>query len=104
RANASFRSGISGAYCAWTSTCGIATAGHGRRPPPHQQPVSNAGHEQHGDAVVDEPEVVVELLPARAERPACSGEGEAPDGVPDRGEDGVARKRRLEQAGGYRHE
>src|SRR5215210_8110936 len=79
-AKASFNSGMSGAYCALTSTCGIATASHRRRPPPpHEQPRPGAD-DRDGDRHVQVAEGVVEVLPARAEPPARAREGEAPRG------------------------
>src|SRR3954454_1165978 len=96
RANASFNSGTSGAYCALTSTCGIATASHRRRPPPpHEQPRRRAD-DRDGDRHVGVAEGVVEVLPARAEPPACAREGEAPQRGAERGPENVAAERHLE--------
>src|SRR4051794_37564643 len=97
RANASFNSGMSGAYCALTSTCGIATASHRRRPPPHEQPRRRA-EDRDRDRHVGVAEGVVEVLPARAEPPACAREGEAPQRGAERGPENVAAQRHLEDA------
>src|SRR3954471_16415446 len=80
-AKAAFSSGISGAYCAFTSTSGtLDTALDGSRaalsPPGEEEDEENRDPER--DRVVDETEVLVERVPARAERPACTGEREAP--------------------------
>src|SRR3954454_21099576 len=95
-ANASFSSGMSGAYCALTSTCGIATASHRRRPPPpHEQP-RRRRDDHDGDRNVGVAEGVVEVLPARAEPPAGAREGEAPQRGAERGPENVAAERHLE--------
>src|SRR5215211_4282305 len=103
RANASFNSGISGAYCALTSTCGIATASHRRRPPPDEQPRRDPD-DRDGDRHVGIAEDMVEVLPARAESPACAREGEAPDRRADGRPQDVTAERHLEDAGRDRDE
>src|SRR3954447_4812424 len=82
-ANACWSSGISGAYCALTSTSGMLgadTALDGSRAtaaPPHEE-VHEADRHAERDEVVDEAEVGVELLVTGAERPAGAREREAP--------------------------
>src|SRR5262249_58295504 len=71
RSNARFRSGMSGAYCALTSTSGIrgtSLQSIGASPAQHQ--VGDADQKSCNDRDFDEPELVVEALVARAERPA----------------------------------
>src|SRR2546423_5768632 len=105
RANASFNWGISGGYCALTSTWGIGgAASHGNRAPTAQHQVRREQHDSRDDRVLHVVEAMVDALPARAEAPACRRPGKAPDGASDRGQDRVARERRFEHAGGNRDE
>src|SRR5690242_12960577 len=83
RVNASWSSGIRGAYCALTSTCGIFMGGKGSRATPSPDQVRRETHDSHHDRVLDPAEVVVERVPAGAEPPADPGQDEAPDAVAD---------------------
>src|SRR5574339_438384 len=101
-------SGMNGAYCALTSTSGITTArvyprclrrirrkrasnrlvravGAGLAPTLQEAPGDRGddSDDEHRDDVVDEPERLVELLPARPRRPAGAGEREAPERRPE---------------------
>src|SRR5262245_11630594 len=105
RENASFSSGIRGAYCALTSTSGIGgTAAHRRGATPPDDQVSGKGNDRNRHEDLDITERVVELLPACAERIPGGCEPERPDRAADRGQGRVARKRSLEDAGGDRDE
>src|SRR3954468_16680593 len=105
RAKASCSSGISGAYCALTSTCGIGgTASHGNRPAPPHNPVPPAQHDRDDDRELGVLERVVEAFPARAEGPADAGEAEAPDRAARRREQRVTAEGRAEDAGRDRDE
>src|ERR1051325_1160611 len=97
--------GREGAYCAFTSTSGIGgTIGKSRRPPPpHQEPDPEEDHRRN-DGDLDEAEVVMEALVARAEPIANSGEGECPHRGADQGQDRVAPERHPEDPGGDRDE
>src|SRR4051794_997579 len=82
-AKASLSSGISGAYCALTSTSGTLGADTGLDGSrAASAPVAEEQHRDHEnggrDRVVDEAEVLVERLVAGAERPADAREEEAP--------------------------
>src|SRR5262249_29613640 len=90
-AKACWSSGISGAYCALTSTSGIfGTPRHGRRALSIPQKRQAHNHERdEGDAHVRQR--VVELVVVRAERPAAGGEAEA--------EDRAAEERLRDEAG-----
>src|SRR5215210_8850037 len=94
----------SGAYCALTSTSGICTARKATRPASADQEIGNERDEDRGDRVVDVVELLVERLPARAERPADARERETPDRRPQKREDGVAPEGEAEDAGGNRDE
>src|SRR6185312_3290877 len=84
----SFSSSRSGAYCALTSTSGISgTAAQSRCASATDEPDRDAREDKHGDRDVDEPEVVVEGLVARAERPPDAREPEAPDHAAEERED-----------------
>src|SRR3954471_5641033 len=104
-ANASCSFGISGAYCALTSTWGIDIAGaHRSRAAPTQYPVRHTRHDSHHDRDLDPAEVVVERLPVRPECPAGGRQNDAPDRVADQRQQVVAREGALENTGGDRHE
>src|ERR1044072_7231121 len=98
----SFSSSRSGAYCALTSVSGIATGatlpfGRALESPtarsashqPDHRVDDQRGHERPDD-VVRVAELLVEALPARADRHTDTGECEAPDGPAERGRDGGA--------------
>src|SRR4051794_23921445 len=105
RANASCSFGISGAYCALTSTWGIDMAGsHRSRAAPAQCPQGDRREDREHDGDLDEAEVVVQRVPVPPERPAGAREHEAPDRVADQREHVVAGKRALENTGRDRHE
>src|SRR3954454_11502107 len=101
----------SGAYCAFTSTCGIAAtrarilaclqppAPHEARHDPER---SDDDEDEHDD--VDVVERPVEPVPVRADRPADAGEGEAPEGRADERQQRVAREPVAEDAGRDRDE
>src|SRR4051794_28162142 len=96
-ANASFSCGMSGAYCALTSTSGIrGTPLQSIGPSSPQDQVGDADENScnHGD--FDEAELLVEALVARAERPADAREGEGPDCRADQRQDDVAAERDAE--------
>src|SRR6516225_40089 len=79
-AKACWSSGISGAYCALTSTSGIfGTPRHGRRALPVPQVGSDDSEDAH-ERDADVGERVVQGVVARAERPASGGEAEAERG------------------------
>src|SRR5262245_17570181 len=74
----SFSSALSGAYCALTSTSGICgTAAHLSHASPTEIP-DQQREDTDSDERLDVAEVVVERLPARAERPARARDPEAP--------------------------
>src|SRR3954453_21104738 len=105
RANASWRRGISGAYCALTSTWGIDIArAHRSRASPPQDQVRHEQHDPCDDGELAVAEIVVQGVPVRAEGPPGSREDGAPDAVPDQREDVVPDERALEDAGGNRDE
>src|SRR5437899_11148979 len=83
-------SGISGAYCALTSMSGIVcTATHCSDLAPPIQEIRREDQNAYHDGVLGVPEVVVELLVARAEPVAGPGDTEGPDGGADQGQHGV---------------
>src|SRR6266545_3777715 len=100
----SFSSGMSGAYCALTSTSGVVGTG--------PQPVRAAAEEQprrsqhdHGDhSVVNPTEILVYPPVAGSDTPAGAREGETPDRRSDQRQDRVPQERRAEDAGGDRDE
>src|SRR6185436_17441196 len=104
-ANAAWRRGISGAYCALTSTSGICgcTTRQSRGPPAVPE-IGGAEDEQPEHGVVHVVERVVEALPVRAERPPDAGEPEAPDGRAGNRQERVAAERHLEHPGRDRDE
>src|SRR3954467_6600903 len=105
RAKASWSSGISGAYCALTSTWGIDIGrGDRSRAAAANHPIRHGARDSHYDEDFDVPEVVVQGLPVAAEGPARPGQGDAPDRVPGEGEHVVAGERALEHARGDRDE
>src|SRR5260370_361601 len=105
RAKAAWSSGISGAYCAFTSTCGIGgTASHGSGPAATQDQIRRNRDDSRYDRVLDVTEVLVELVVACAEPPAHAREREAPDRAPERRQHRVAREARLENPGRDRDE
>src|SRR3954470_16906010 len=90
-ANASFSCGISGAYCALTSTSGIrGTPLQSIGPSSPQDQVGDADENSCNDHDFGVPELVVETLEARAERPADARQHEAPDRRADQRQDDVA--------------
>src|SRR5436305_12958952 len=105
RANASWSFGISGAYCALTSTWGIDMAGgHRSRAAPTECPVRDACHDHQHDRNLDVAEVVVKRLPVRAEGPPGTREHKAPERVAECRQHVVAAEGALEHAGRDRHE
>src|SRR5512133_3208850 len=102
---ARFRSEISGAYCALTSTSGIrGTSLQSIGASPTQDQVGDREEKSCNDRNLDETEPVVEALVAGAERPADAGEREAPDRRADQRQHDVAPERNAEDAGGDRYE
>src|SRR5437763_911044 len=105
RVKASCSWGISGAYCALTSTWGIAgTASHGSRPSVPQDQIRDQQNDSRHERVLDVPEPVVDPGVARPERPAGAGPAEGPDRAAERREDDVAAELRLEHPGRNRDE
>src|SRR5581483_2358669 len=99
-AKACCSSGISGAYCARTSTSGIfGTPGNGRRalPVPGE---CNRREDEDDERDPDVGERVVERVVARPERPAACAEAEAERGAADRREWEELRQRLAEETGG----
>src|SRR4051794_37974033 len=104
-ANASFSCGMSGAYCALTSTSGIrGTPLQSIGPSSPQDQVGDSDENSCNDHDFDVPELVVKTLVARAERPADAREGEAPDRRADQRQDDVATERDAEDPGWNRYE
>src|SRR5438874_9392965 len=98
-------SGISGAYCALTSTSGIGgTASKSRGASSAQDQVDGEEQNSCNDRDLDVAEVVVELLVARAEPPADAGQRAAPDSRADEREHRVAPERDAKDPGGNRDE
>src|SRR5919206_3951047 len=98
-------SGIRGAYCARTSTSGIAAMA--RQSSRAQFAHDHCGEEREDrgdDDVVHVTEVAVEMRIARAERPADGGECEGPDGGADRGQHDVPAERHPKDPGRDRDE
>src|SRR5260370_18815539 len=97
-------SGISGAYCALTSTSGICTATHfsGLRPPVDK--IRREEQNACNDCVFGVLEVVVEALVAPPEAEAGAGDPEGPDRGADDRVQAVGRERHLEDPGGNRDE
>src|SRR5690348_8919503 len=99
-AKACWSSGISGAYCALTSTSGIfGTPGNGRG----ALPVPDGDNRQGDEDDQRDPDVcerVVERVVARSERPAACSEAEAEGGAADRCEREELRQRVTEEPGG----
>src|SRR5581483_1538254 len=98
RVKASCSSGISGAYCALTSTWAIFMGGKRSRAPASPDQVRRDGEDSRHDRVFHPLEVAVERVPARAEPPADAGQRGAPDAVADEREHVVASERALEEA------
>src|SRR3712207_6444274 len=98
-------SSTSGEYCAATSTSGIfGTARH-----PSPSPVTDhTGHDRHenraSNDVLGVPELVVELLPVRAERPADRRERERPRNRARGRQQRVPPEWHAEDTSGYRDE
>src|SRR5260221_10997884 len=92
----SFNSGISGAYCALTSTSGVVGTGpQPGRASAEEQP--RRGHHDHGDhSVVNPTEFFVYPPVTGSDTPAGAREGEAPDRRSDQGQARVTRQRRGE--------
>src|SRR5438067_1150551 len=103
-ANASCSSGIRGAYCALTSTCGIVTRGKGSRAASTHEPVRREEEDSRHDRVVEVAGVVRRLVPAVADRPADPGGGGAEHRAPDCRKRHEPAERPLEDAGGERDE
>src|SRR3954452_1062262 len=104
-ANASFSCGMSGAYCALTSTSGIrGTPLQSIGPSSPQDQVGDADENSCNDGDFDEPELHVEALVARPERPADAREREGPDRRADQRQDDVATERNAEDPGRNRDE
>src|SRR3954470_9477804 len=104
-ANASFNCGMSGAYCALTSTSGIrGTPLQSIGPSSPQDQVGDSDENSCNDRNFDVPELVVETVVARAERPADAGQREAPNRGADQRQDDVAAERNAEDPRGDRHE
>src|SRR5215210_1891242 len=103
--NRFFSSSASGAYCAWTSTSGIfGTAVKCRGAPVANYSPHDRSQDRRRDHVFGVAERVVELLPARAEGPACAGEREGPRQRARDRQQRVAAKRHPEDAGRDRDE
>src|SRR3954447_26649585 len=104
-AKASFSCGMSGAYCALTSTSGIrGTPLQSIGPSAPQDQVGDADENSCNDGDFDEPELLVEALVARPERPADGREHEGPDRRADQRQDDVAAERDAEDPRRNRHE
>src|SRR5262249_3042864 len=105
RENASFSSGMSGAYCALTSTRGIGgTTAHRRGASPTKDEVCDTGNNREHDQDLDVAERVVDVVPARTGGVADPREEERPDRAAGQRKDRVARQRRLEGTGRDRDE
>src|SRR6478609_3362016 len=103
KARSSF--GISGAYCALTSTSGISgTLGECRGASVTQDQVARENEDSCNHEVLDVAEAVMEALVARAERPPDGGEREAPQRRADQRQHRVPPERDPEDAGRDRHE
>src|SRR5579862_3221855 len=99
RANASLSSGISGAYCALTSTWGIGgTASHGNRAATAQYQIRRQQHDSRNEHVLDVVHVVPCRVPARPDRPADPAEAGAEGGDADDGKRNEAPELQLEEA------
>src|SRR5262245_61805070 len=99
----SFNSGISGAYCALTSTSGIIGTGTSPEEVAEQEP----GREQtdrDDDSVIDPTEILVYPPVTGSDTPPDACPGKAPDRRADEREDGVPPERRAEHPGGNRDE
>src|SRR4051812_24623719 len=104
-AKASFSCGMRGAYCALTSTSGIrGTPLQSIGPSSPQDQVGDADENSCNDHYFDVPELLVETLVARAERPADAREREAPDRRTDQRQNRVAPERDAEDPRRDRHE
>src|SRR3954447_25449078 len=96
-ANASFNCGMSGAYFSLTSTSvSRPTPLQSIGPSSPQDQVGDADENSCNDGDFDEPELLVEALVARAERPADGREHEGPDRRADQRQDDVAAERDAE--------
>src|SRR5215467_9195539 len=97
--NRASSSGISGAYCALTSTSGIlCTAPHCSGLPPSVSEIHREEQDTCKDDELGVAEGVVEALVARPERVAGACDSEGPDGGADRGQRGVRAERDVEDA------
>src|SRR4051812_24327880 len=104
-ANARFSSGISGAYCALTSTRGIrGTAIKSRGALPAHDQIGRRKQNSCNERDLGEAETLVEALVARPHGPPDAGEREAPDGRAHEREHGVAPERDAEDACRNRNE
>src|SRR5438477_8924670 len=86
-------SGISGAYCALWSACGIVGTASQSMGPDAQDEQREGGDGERDDGVVDEAEVVMDPRVAPPEAPADPGEGEAPDRGAEQRQRRVGRER-----------
>src|SRR5918994_5155817 len=94
--NRSRSSSTSGAYCAFTSTSGIVgTAAQSRCPAMTDQGPHDDEDDRRDDQILGVAELVVELLPVRAERPADRRQPKAPHRRARDREGRVAWKRHL---------
>src|SRR5690242_1535277 len=92
-------SGISGAYCALTSTSGIrgtATESRGARHAGNQRDDEN--DDDPDNEIVHVAEITVDMLVPGPQAPACAGKGERPDRGADQGPEDVTPERHLENA------
>src|SRR4029453_9123417 len=99
----SFSSGISGAYCALTSTSGIIGAGRS----PKEMAVDQPAREQTdrgNDSVVNKTEILVYAPVSGSDTPADACPGEAPDRGADQREQRVPAEGRAKDTGGDRDE
>src|SRR6476646_3261245 len=96
--------GWSGAYCEWTSTSGIVTAGHFSGGRQSIDEIRRQDENACQDSVFDVVEAVVEALVARAEPVAGAGDRKRPDRRADEGEEAVRNEAHPEDAGRDRDE
>src|SRR5207245_4989864 len=92
--------GISGAYCALTSTSGIFGTPSNGRGAASQHDADNRDDYQAEDRVLRIPEAVVEAVVALPDTPTDAGQGEAPDRRAHERQHGVRPERCAEDAGG----
>src|SRR6188472_1362083 len=99
----SFNSGISGAYCALTSTSGIMGTGA----PPEDMAIQEPGRgeaDRDDHSVIHPTEILVYPSVAGSDTPADAREGEGPDRGAEERQQRVPPERRTEDAGGDRDE